>query len=215
MGRWLWGMALGVQLGLLAACGGDDGTARAGADTVGAEASPAVDASGEGGGGDLSAADGSDVAVDPAVVWTDPVARLQWQRVPPEERMPLDVATTYCDENQAGLPGLGWHVPGIDELRTLIAGCAATEAGGACAVTEDCLDLDGCWTADCWKCAIGEGPSDGCYREAALEGDCGATWSADPVGDQGGRAWFVNFQRGGVHHDLMTVASIVRCVRWY
>ncbi len=199
---------------IVAACSGDGGDTRPGTDVV------AVHDTAEASGGDDTSTGtdgtgpGPDTAVDPAVVWTDPFAGLQWQRVAPEERMPLDVAATYCEENQAGLPGLGWHVPSIDELRTLIVGCPASESGGACGVTEECLDLTGCWSADCWSCAIGEGPADGCYRDADLAGDCGATWSIDPVGDQGGRAWFVNFQKGGVHHDLVTNASIVRCVRW-
>lgn len=153
--------------------------------------------------------------VDPALVWVDPAARLQWQRDAAPERMALDVATTYCEENQAGLPGLGWHVPSITELRSLVRGCPGSEPDGACGVTEECLSFADCWTRDCWTCTLGEGPADGCYRDAGLEGDCGATWAFDIVGDIGGRAWFVNFQNGGVHHDLVTNPSQVRCVRWY
>ena len=198
---------------LLAACSGDDGGGRARDVVAEPDAASVLD-----GVADLVAPDGAAAdapAVDPAVVWTDPVAGLQWQRVAPEQRMAVDVAAVYCEENQAGLPGLGWHVPSIDELRTLVRGCPGTEAGGACGVTEQCLDFADCWSAECWKCPIGEGPADGCYRDADLQGDCGATWTVDPVGGQAGRGWFVNFQRGGVHHDILTVESIVRCVRWY
>lgn len=202
-----------LVLGLaVPACSSDDDTGSR------ADARPTDD----GAPGDAASDDATDASnpgddtasVDPNLVFTDPVARLQWQRVPPDDQTVTE-AYTYCEENQAGLPGLGWHLPSIDELRTLIVGCPAVAADGECGVTEACLSLADCWTNACWSCPLGEGPADGCYRPADLEGDCAAYWSLDPVQDQGGRGWFVNFRRGGVHHDLVENPSGVRCVRWY
>ena len=162
---------------------------------------------------DTAALDGEDF--DPEVVWVDEAYALIWQRVAPEARMSVEEAIAYCEENQGGLPGLGWRLPNISELRTLVRGCPATAPDGLCGLTESCTDFEACWSTDCWStCTLGDGPG-GCYREPALKSDsCSAAWSSDSVDDQMGRYWYLNFRRAGLHHDIPDVESEVRCVRW-
>lgn len=50
------------------------------------------------------------------------------------EKMNWDDAIKYCED-------LGGRLPTIDELRTLIQNCPATETGGECGVTEGCLKI--------------------------------------------------------------------------
>lgn len=153
--------------------------------------------------------------LDPDMVWVDEANALIWQRVSPVARMSVTAALVYCEENPDGLPGLGWHLPNVTELRTLVRGCPATEPEGACGLTESCTDFEACWSTDCWStCMLGDGPG-GCYRETELEGEsCSAAWSSDSVDDQMGRYWYLNFRRAGLHHDIPEVESEVRCVRW-
>jgi hypothetical protein len=151
---------------------------------------------------------------DPEFVWVDEAAGLIWQREAASVRMNVEAALLYCSENQGELPGIGWRLPNVTELRTLVRGCPATEAAGACELTESCTSFDSCWSTDCWStCMLGDGPG-GCYREQELEGSCSATWSSDGVDDQMGRYWYLGFRNGGLQHDLSTEESEVRCVRW-
>jgi hypothetical protein len=114
--------------------------------------------------------------------------------------MDWDKAVAYCEN-------LGGRFPTISELRTLIKNCPATETGGACKVTDNCLSWDKCRDA-CDGCS---GASDGRYSEL---GDTGWFWSSSEQSDRTGGAWLVYFKYGKVANGSKNYSSrLVRCLR--
>ena len=90
--------------------------------------------------------------------WIDETSGLVWQD-PPRDSVGTGVdfwaAADYC----AGLGDGGWRLPDINELRSLIRGCPATELGGECAISDpECLDISNpaCWNeiGPCEGCAL-------------------------------------------------------------
>ena len=145
-------------------------------------------------------------------VWVDSATGYVWQRADAPNNMDWATAKSYCSDNQAGLPGTGWHLPTIGELRSLIRGCPDTMTGGACGVTDDCLSSS-CWSGSCEGCSYQDGPAGGCYWDSNLQGDCGWFWSSSPYEDNPGIAWNVYFGYGYVGNDLVNFDRGVRCVR--
>jgi len=111
--------------------------------------------------------------------------------------MTWDEAITYCEN-------LGGRLPTISELRTLIQNCAATETGGECGVTDDCLSYD-CWNDPCDGCEYDES---GKY---SVFGDTYWFWSSSELSDAAGLAWSVDFVNGHVYY--VSYYFYVRCVR--
>ena len=144
---------------------------------------------------------------------TDSATCHVWQKTP-SAYMTYGDAFTYCQENQAGLPGQGWRLPDITELRSLIRGCPDTESpGGLCNV-----DAGGClsWSCRddaCNGCAINEGPAEGFYWDPVLDGGGVWYWSSSLDTDASGRAWFVYFDIGSVSSNTFGVGTGVRCLR--
>jgi hypothetical protein len=163
---------------------------------------------------------GADDAVDDGGSTTcpggryDPSTGLCWQEPPEDTTWDWAGAAAYCDGLSLGGHGPGsWRMPDIDELRSLIRGCPATETGGACAVTEGCLD-DDCWTSDCNGCVVLGGPAmGGCYWPDWLGFVCLLYWSSSSYGGDPPEAWAVSFMRGLVISINKTGALSVRCVR--
>ena len=133
-----------------------------------------------------------------------------------------DNAGSYCD-NLAEDGCSDWHLPTIDELRTLLIN--ADRVKNNCQVSEDnnCLSYSSCWR--CSTCTQtgtqesngtdcsdwGTSYSDGRYSKF---GETGYFWSSSIISDLSDDAWFVNFNRGGVHSDNKEWSSMsVRCVR--
>ena len=146
------------------------------------------------------------------VCWTDPVSALTWQNPPAGSSMLWSAAKQYCAD--LDLDGGGWHLPAIGELRSLIRGCPATEAGGSCNVEAgDCLAAS-CIDGSCNSCPGDVGPADGCYWPDEMHGACGWYWSSSPVADNAAIAWNVEFDRGGVDvGNVISYARRVRCAR--
>jgi len=158
--------------------------------------------------------------------WTDSSTGLVWWQYRPNSgpvNLNQSVATwseakTYCANNSASLPGTGWRLPNISELRSLIRGCAATETGGACGIVDicpqcgehqSCLKWDECKTDGCWDCPYcsgcsfrqGPGPG-GYYWDSAFGGDSldwqgnQEYWSSSLYKDSTDGAFYVKFSSG-------------------
>lgn len=160
--------------------------------------------------------------------WMDPTSGLTWQYPTAVNWMGWQEAVDYCAN--LSLNGDGWHLPTMDELRTLIRNCAATKTGGTCGVTDDCLEMFQCWgdSDACNGCADG-----GCNWDPALfyeeETRClPPYWSSStyhvvdpntgqPFPEDGLWAWGVMFAGGAIVFNPKTPQPInewkVRCVR--
>ena len=163
-------------------------------------------------GAEADVADGGVVAC--AGGWYDPTSGLCWEDPPLEEWTNWWDADTYCVGLSLGGYGPGsWRLPTINELRSLIRGCRATETGGACGVTEPCLDWT-CWSAPCGGCPFFSGPgAGGCYWDAAFGGTCGWYWSSSFYTRGAAYACFVGFHYGVVSTSVKENPYYVRCVR--
>ena len=109
-------------------------------------------------------------------------------------------ANTYCED-------LGGHLPTINELRTLIQNCPATETGDECAVTDSCLSLE-CRNEPCGGCLY-----DGSEKYSVF-GDTDWLWSSSIVDGYEDDAWGVDFYNGGISiaDRNSGIGKYVRCV---
>jgi thiol-disulfide isomerase/thioredoxin len=143
--------------------------------------------------------------------WTDQKSGLTWQVTPTGGTMTWVKAKAHC--TGLSLDGGGWHLPTIGELRSLIRGCPATQAGGSCNIKEGQCVKWSCRDDSCSGCSNKGGPADGCYWPDNMQGTCSWYWSSSPVEDVGGGAWRVGFGYGLVSHYGVHVDLHVRCVR--
>jgi len=199
-------MCLGVGF-LFLACssggGGDDDNAE-GDDTGADDDSTADDDNAEG--DDTGDDDTSD----------DDIGDLTWQDPPSSDLLTWFEAKAYCD-NLSFNGHDDWRLPTISELRSLIRDCDATVPGGACGVTDDCLDLS-CWTGLCKGCDELAGPgSGGAYWPDGMSGDISWYWSLSQVPPDGIYAWSVGFSYGWVDYGNVysydAAFFYARCVR--
>ena len=95
---------------------------------------------------------------------------LMWEaEMGSDEPTPLSDATKYC--NGLELDGhTDWRVPTISELRSLVHGCAGTDAGGACPLSDSVTVWNTPMTSPaCNGCTYKKGPgNDGCYWPAEI-----------------------------------------------
>lgn len=125
-------------------------------------------------------------------------------------------ATSYCEElakNDGATEEqikegdkTVWHIPSIDELRTLIINCPNSEYRGACPISEEVNQLTYTedWKAD--KCS-------GCAKSNHSKfGDSGWFWSYS-FGENKNTAWAINFDDAYIYGNLLGANYSVRCVR--
>jgi hypothetical protein len=151
---------------------------------------------------------------DAAPIWTDPTSGLLWQNGPGvgADNFAQGAAEIYCPGLNWGGYDTGWQMPGIDQLRSLIRGCAATETGGSCGVTDDCADAS-CWNVHCNGCPESGGPGlGGAYWPPGLSGSVGRYWSSLAVGDDPADGWAADFSFGLVADYEIEDGYYVRCV---
>ncbi len=118
-------------------------------------------------------------------------------------------ALNYC-ENLVLYGFSDWHLPTIDELRTLIKNCPGTETNGACAISEKNGKLSGNDYSDDCSCAY----KSGSYYSKIGDDNTVSPWSSSTRSDDTNRAWYVGFFAGVVSNsDKTSVTSDVRCVR--
>ena len=141
--------------------------------------------------------------------------------------MNWDDAKQHCKKLKEGT-GSDWRLPDIDELRTLLkSGNAATD--GTCKVSakNKCLDSN-CWSMEtCFEdaCRVSE---EKCFfkdgRYSKLEDGRNNNvwlWSSSVKSDKSdknksnkkGNAWYIDFNKGGVHDYRKDSKFYVRCVR--
>jgi hypothetical protein len=168
--------------------------------------------------GDDSATDTGDVSEAGASVcvggWYDPSSRLCWQNPPDETLRSWDEAVAYCDGLTVGGYN-NWHLPTINELRSLIRGCPSTVLGGACRVNDSCVDWSSCRNTACDGCSMGGGPGVwDRYWPPALGETAEWSWSSSSSYFEGLTiAWYVYFDTGWVNATDEWTAYYARCVR--
>lgn len=144
----------------------------------------------------------------------DSVSGLTWQNFSNEGYMPFSQAVAYCDTLEH--EGDGWRLPTIGELRSLIRGCPATQAGGTCNIEEGvCLSWS-CRDKSCGGCPDHEGPGGefGFYWPPELIGGGGWYWSTTKPTSGTGDVWYVDFGSGAVPVAFNLDSNFsVRCVR--
>ena len=122
----------------------------------------------------------------------DPIKGWIWSEKS-SEAMTWEEAVRHCDNMNEG-DSEDWHLPNISELRTLIKDCPATEVGGACSVTANCLS-DGCWSENsCLSCT-----SD--INHSKL-GDTGWFWSASARAEDNETAWGIYFSNAKLQNGI-------------
>jgi hypothetical protein len=127
--------------------------------------------------------------------------------------MDWESGVAHCRDLE--LNGVGWRLPTIGELRSLIRGCPATLGGGPCRITDTCLSFDACETAECEGCEMDVGPDGGCYWPDELGGSCSLFyWSSSTIEETPERAFYIIFS--WAHMSARTKSFFfgpVRCVR--
>lgn len=118
-----------------------------------------------------------------------------------DDRMLKHDAEVYCEN-------LGGRLPTISELRTLVKNCPATETGGLCKVTNDCLSYTDCWTDICEGCPFDESN----LGEHSVFGNTEWFWSSSEQTDFPGKRWYLASHTGHVGNKEEGTGS-VRCLQ--
>lgn len=146
----------------------------------------------------------------------DPATGLCWQDPPTPRDLTWDQAVRHCSVSRVGgLSAGSWRVPTLDELRSLIRGCPATEAEGPCGFTDSCLDLqcgvEGDACLGCEPANGGPGRSGAYWPEWILGGQPSAYWSSSS--EDGTAKYVVAFDHAFVAAFPKGAKYRVRCVR--
>ncbi|MBR6422590.1 DUF1566 domain-containing protein [bacterium] len=156
---------------------------------------------------------------------TDPETNLSWSAKPQDERI-WENAVSYCEELNEG-SHYDWHLPNIDELKTLLIN--ADKVHNNCQVSEDnnCVSKEDCWSCktcsqtsnsdynDNYVCSDSTFYDDGRYSKF---GDSEMFYSSSTLSDSTNFAWSVFFGYGSVGYYYKPYRGgdsyrPVRCVR--
>ncbi len=200
---------------------GDDGSTDVDADTDGDADTDTDSDSDTDSGGDTDTDSDSDTDTDADTDpqdcagsggWLDSATDLCWQ-VSVFTGISWQDAIDTCDSALAGNHD-DWRLPDVDELRTLIEGCAFTETGGDCQVMDGSGSPD--WETEfCLGCDSnsGGGPG-GCYWDDAFGDGCEyGFWSSSANTYSTDFGWYVAYHRGRVDSANKSTGLQARCVR--
>jgi len=146
---------------------------------------------------------------------TDPKTGLVWQR-DNASNLNFEAAENYC--RSLNLDGeMGWTLPTIDELRTLMSGCPNSAPGGSCKVTNSCRS-SGCASDPVCSCGPQGGPGEkGFYWEPGVwrytGSSFGTFWSSTSRSDAMRRAWAIHFYSAYIFSKNTGDLAGVRCVK--
>ena len=165
----------------------------------------------DGCGGSCGACDGGLVCAY-GICAPDLPSQLEWEVEPGLQAASWAEAGSYCGELVSGGHD-DWRLPSIDELRTLVDGCPATEWGGACNIGEGmCLAWE-CRSPKCEMCISSGDDSGNCFWRPELLGQCQLYWSSSPVEDDAGHVWCIGFDIAHIDSVEKGQSMAVRCVR--
>ena len=142
-------------------------------------------------------------------VWTDMTSGLMWEVRPSTEKMKYKDAVSYCRNQITGRMN-DWRLPTIDELRSLIRGCPATQTSDSCTVT------DGCHTYNktCSGCTARSGPAkSGAFWPIEMQGSVFRYWTTKGGAGSANTYWNVDFSTGALVGNYFLHLSHARCVR--
>lgn len=145
----------------------------------------------------------------------DPKTGLVWQR-DNASNLSFEAAESYC--RSLNLDGeMGWVLPTIDELRTLMSGCPNSAPGGSCKVTSSCRS-SGCADDPVCSCGPQGGPGEkGFYWEPGVwrytGSSFGTFWSSTSRNDAMRRAWAIHFYSAYIFNKNTGDLAGVRCVK--
>jgi hypothetical protein len=143
--------------------------------------------------------------------WKDPTTGLVWELDTSANYSTYAGAVNHCAVMAQG--GVAWHLPSIDELRTLVRGCPATEEGGACPAHNNCTNSELCYTEACDGCNWLAGPGLlGTYRDPCIQGGYSGDWSSTAAVDTPGSVWYLRHDNASVWIDSKTAFHFARCV---
>ncbi len=148
----------------------------------------------------------------------DASSGLIWSAAKKEsDKMDWEAAVSYCNDlSEGGFDD--WHLPTINELRTLVQNCDTTALGGACKIDDPNCLYSGCNT------------DNGCSQDDSGKyskfGDPGALWSSSVMMEAPSSStyddfvWVLNFRTAEIiyilkkYNDFILYLDLhVRCVR--
>lgn len=160
--------------------------------------------------------DSDDDDDDGEQVWEDPKTGLVWQ-VQATAYEQWWHARDYCKDLDLGGDS-DWRLPTVGELRSIIRGCSASETGGACQITDDCIDPNACGMTNCRGCDGFEGPGlGGVYWAPDLAGSEYSFWywtvTRVTLRYEKSFFWKISFKTAKFYWDYDWEVNMVRCVR--
>ena len=110
-----------------------------------------------------------------------------------------------------------WHLPTINELRTLMRNCPDTEPGGLCNLTDECLadEISAGYTLIYSECNSSDCSCIPDYKDEGLYSklwDVGVLWSSTEAGNPEYAA-SAYFGYGELWTENKSIERLVRCVR--